>query len=434
MTAPDEKTEVAAGRQAWEAAPANAASGAEVIAEFVKRLPNSPGVYRMMNTAGDVLYVGKARSLKKRVANYAKGPGHTQRIARMVAETAAMEFVRTRTETEALLLEANLIKRLRPRFNVLLRDDKSFPYIVFTDEHPAPGLFKHRGARVGKTILFRPLRIGRRGRAHDQCHAEGVSGAHLLGFGLRKPHAAMPALPDQALLGAMHRRDRARRLCRARRRSQELPFGQEQRHPREILATHAAGFGRSRFRNRGDLSRPPVGAFACAGTSGHQPARRCRSRCLRGRTARRTKLRAGVLLPHRPELGQPRLFPARRQIVRAGRSAGSLPGPVLRRQAAAAAGAGFPCDRRSGPACRRADAEGRPQGRGRGSGARRTQGPDRACPAQCCARPWRGGWPKPRRRRSCSKASPKPSASTPRRVASRSTTTRTSWAPTRSAP
>ena len=112
--------------------------GAELIAEFVKRLPNNPGVYRMFNEAGDVLYVGKTRSLKKRVANYAMGRGHSNRIARMVRETANMEFVTTRTETEALLLEANLIKRLRPRFNVLLRDDKSFPYILITGDRRAP--------------------------------------------------------------------------------------------------------------------------------------------------------------------------------------------------------------------------------------------------------------------------------------------------------
>jgi len=131
--------------------------GAEVISQFVKRLPNSPGVYRMFNARGDVLYVGKAKSLKKRVASYAKMGGHTNRIARMIAETANMEFVRTRTETEALLLEANLIKRLRPRFNVLLRDDKSFPYIVVTDDHEAPGVFKHRGARMKTRDYFGPF-------------------------------------------------------------------------------------------------------------------------------------------------------------------------------------------------------------------------------------------------------------------------------------
>ena len=105
-------------------------AGAEVIHRFWQTLPNLPGVYRMIDAKGDVLYVGKARSLKKRVASYTRGIGHTNRIARMIAETAAMEFVTTATETEALLLEANLIKQLKPRFNVLLRDDKSFPYIL----------------------------------------------------------------------------------------------------------------------------------------------------------------------------------------------------------------------------------------------------------------------------------------------------------------
>ena len=131
--------------------------GAELIAEFVKRLPNNPGVYRMFNESGDVLYVGKARNLKKRVSNYALGKVHSNRIARMVRETANMEFVTTRTETEALLLEANLIKRLRPRFNVLLRDDKSFPYILITGAHRAPAIFKHRGARARKGDYFGPF-------------------------------------------------------------------------------------------------------------------------------------------------------------------------------------------------------------------------------------------------------------------------------------
>jgi excinuclease ABC subunit C len=131
--------------------------GAELIQVFVKRLPNSPGVYRMFNAAGDVLYVGKARSLKKRVTNYAQGRGHSNRITQMIRQTANMEFVTTRTETEALLLEANLIKRLRPRFNVLLRDDKSFPYILVTADTRAPAIFKHRGARSRKGDYFGPF-------------------------------------------------------------------------------------------------------------------------------------------------------------------------------------------------------------------------------------------------------------------------------------
>jgi excinuclease ABC subunit C len=136
---------------------AHGLKGAELIGAFVKHLPNAPGVYRMFNEAGDVLYVGKARSLKKRVSNYAQGRGHSNRITRMIRETAHMEFVTTRTETEALLLEANLIKRLRPRFNVLLRDDKSFPYILITGDHRAPAIFKHRGARARKGDYFGPF-------------------------------------------------------------------------------------------------------------------------------------------------------------------------------------------------------------------------------------------------------------------------------------
>jgi excinuclease ABC subunit C len=138
-------------------APAPVRRGAEVIAEIVKRLPNGPGVYRMIDAKGDVLYVGKARNLKKRVVSYSRPVNLSTRILRMVQATAAMEFVSTRTETEALLLEANLIKRLRPRFNVLLRDDKSFPYILITGDHEAPQILKHRGARNRKGDYFGPF-------------------------------------------------------------------------------------------------------------------------------------------------------------------------------------------------------------------------------------------------------------------------------------
>jgi len=131
--------------------------GPEVIADLVKRLPNGPGVYRMLDAKGTVLYVGKARNLKKRVSSYARPAGQPGRIHRVIQATASMEFVSTRTETEALLLEANLIKRLRPRYNVLLRDDKSFPYILITGDHPAPQLAKHRGARSRKGSYFGPF-------------------------------------------------------------------------------------------------------------------------------------------------------------------------------------------------------------------------------------------------------------------------------------
>jgi excinuclease ABC subunit C len=140
----------------WESTE-QAASGPEVISAAVKTLPNAPGVYRMIDQKGDVLYVGKARSLKKRVVSYARVAGQSGRLARMINATATMDFVRTRTETEALLLEANLIKRFRPRFNVLLRDDKSFPYILIAEDHPAPAIMKHRGARRRKGTYFGPF-------------------------------------------------------------------------------------------------------------------------------------------------------------------------------------------------------------------------------------------------------------------------------------
>lgn len=132
-------------------------TGADLIGEFVKRLPNAPGVYRMLNKDGGVMYVGKAKSLKKRVSNYAQGRVHSNRLSRMVRETVHMEFVTTRTEVEALLLEANLIKRLRPRYNVLLRDDKSFPYILITGDSRSPAIYKHRGARARKGDYFGPF-------------------------------------------------------------------------------------------------------------------------------------------------------------------------------------------------------------------------------------------------------------------------------------
>ena len=132
-------------------------AGAEVIRAFVKTLPSAPGVYRMIDESGEVMYVGKARSLKARVTNYTRPEGLEVRLQRMIAATRTMEFVRTETEAEALLLEANLIKRLKPRFNVLLRDDKSFPYILIATEHEAPELTKHRGTRRKKGEYFGPF-------------------------------------------------------------------------------------------------------------------------------------------------------------------------------------------------------------------------------------------------------------------------------------
>ena len=131
--------------------------GHAVIQGYLKTLDGSPGVYRMLNAASEVLYVGKARNLKARVSNYARASGHSGRIARMISETVSMMFLTTRTETEALLLEQNLIKQLKPRYNVLLRDDKSFPNILISTEHAFPQLKKHRGKRSEKGSYFGPF-------------------------------------------------------------------------------------------------------------------------------------------------------------------------------------------------------------------------------------------------------------------------------------
>ncbi len=140
-----------------DAAEGTLAGGRAAITRFVKHAPSAPGVYRMIDAKGDVLYVGKAKNIRKRVTSYTRPVGHDGRITRMIAATVTMEFVSTATETEALLLEANLIKRLRPRFNVLLRDDKSFPYIMITSDHWAPQILKHRGARTRKGHYYGPF-------------------------------------------------------------------------------------------------------------------------------------------------------------------------------------------------------------------------------------------------------------------------------------
>ena len=137
--------------------PAPAVSGAELIASVVANLPLTPGVYRMMNAKGEALYVGKARSLKKRVAYYTDPARLPERLRRMVFETASMEIVTVPTEPEALLLEANLIKRLKPRYNIVLRDDKSYPWLMLTEDQPFTQIAKHRGARTRKGSYYGPF-------------------------------------------------------------------------------------------------------------------------------------------------------------------------------------------------------------------------------------------------------------------------------------
>ena len=152
MPEPSDKNLVEEGQ-----ARADTPTGHMVIQAYVKTLDGSPGVYRMLDRQGEVLYVGKARNLKKRVSNYGKAHGHSARIGRMIASTATMMFLTTKTETEALLLEQNLIKQLKPRYNVLLRDDKSFPNIIVTKDHNFPRITKHRGAKKQNADYYGPF-------------------------------------------------------------------------------------------------------------------------------------------------------------------------------------------------------------------------------------------------------------------------------------
>jgi excinuclease ABC subunit C len=131
--------------------------GVRVIETMLETMPANPGVYRMLDGKGEALYVGKARNLKKRVTSYTQLGRLPERLRRMVSDTASMEIVTTHTEAEALLLEANLIKRLKPRFNIILRDDKSYPWLMITEDHPYPQIAKHRGAQTRKGSYWGPF-------------------------------------------------------------------------------------------------------------------------------------------------------------------------------------------------------------------------------------------------------------------------------------
>ena len=197
-----------------ETAPASLARGVEAIRRHWQHAPFGPGVYRMIAADGEVLYVGKAKSVRKRIASYMRGEGHTNRIARMIALTASMVFVSTETEPEALLLETNLIKQMKPRFNVLMRDDKSFPYILLSRDHAAPQIAKTSRRPQSQGRLFRAVRERSSRGPHAQRAAARVSTALLHRQLLREPHAALSALSDQALRGSVHGRNLA---CRVRR-------------------------------------------------------------------------------------------------------------------------------------------------------------------------------------------------------------------------
>ena len=210
------------------------AAGRAAVARYAKLAPDSPGVYRMTDARGEVLYVGKAKNIRKRILAYTRPTGYDTRIERMIAATAALEFVSTATETEALLLEANLIKRLRPRFNVLLRDDKSFPYILITADHWAPQIFKHRGAHSRPGQYYGPFAsVGAVNRTITALQRAFLLRSCSDGFFESRTRPCL-LVPDQALLGSLHGRDRLCRICRAGARSQCLPVGRSRTVKEEL--------------------------------------------------------------------------------------------------------------------------------------------------------------------------------------------------------
>ena len=263
----------------------------------------------MLDRKGDALYVGKARNLKSRVQNYTHVAGLSNRLRRMVAETAALEIVVTATEAEALLLECNMIKRLMPRFNVLLRDDKSFPLIHITADHEFPQLTKHRGARDKGGSFFGPFA------------SAGAVNRTLItlqkAFLLRSCSDSVFANRTRPCL--LYQIKRCSAPCVGRIAPEDYAAlieeakgflsGRSADVQERLAVEMEAAADRARLRGRGDAARPHPRAVVGAGPPGHLRPRHRRRRRYRRAPGRRAYLRAGVLLPRRAELGQPRLFP-----------------------------------------------------------------------------------------------------------------------------
>jgi len=368
------------------------AIGHAAIENAVRLAPTSAGVYRMLNAANDVLYVGKAKNVRKRLTSYARvNAPQPARILRMIAATANVEIVSTSTETEALLLEANLIKQLRPRFNVQLRDDKSFPYILITGDHWAPQILKHRGAQtrpgryfgpfasagaVNRTItaLQRAFLI----RSCTDAFFESRSRPCLL-YQIRR--CSGPCTREIDFPGYTELVREATDFLSGRSHVVKQQLAAEMEKAATELEFETAALYRDRL----------AALSAIQSQQGINP-RTVEEADVFDPSGRRLFLCRGVLLPHRAELGQPRLFSARRKIVHARRGIGCIPRAILRRQAATKTGAALAPDRGSSPARGRPVGQGGLQGRSIGAETRREEGVGRACADQCA----RGAWPQAR--------------------------------------
>ena len=295
------------------------ADGMRIIADFVRTLPKKPGVYRMIGADGEVLYVGKARvAAQPRRRLHPADPARDPAACAWCRHTRSMEFVVTDSEAEALLLENNLIKRFRPRFNVLLRDDKSFPYIVIRRDTEWPQLAKHRGARqpgneyfgpfASATAVNRTLYALQRAFLLRSC-SDGVFSSRTrpcLQYQIKRCTAPCVGRIDKpeydALVERGARLPRRHAIARSSRRCRDA-HGDGQRPSCEFEQ-----------RRRAARPHPRAGPYPVAPVD--QPAGDRRGRHLRRPCRRRPGLRPGVLLPRRPESRQPRLFPEPRQGTR----------------------------------------------------------------------------------------------------------------------
>ena len=387
-----------------EQPPGTLAAGRAAIARAVKHAPSRPGVYRMIDAQGEVLYVGKAKNIKKRVTAYTRPTGHDSRIVRMISGTVTMEFVTTKTETEALLLEANLIKRLRPRFNVLLRDDKSFPFILITSRPLGAADPKaSRRAQSGKGIITGRSPMPARSTAPStRCSARSCCARARIRFSRRARGRACSI-----------RSSAARRPARRRSTSPAMPnWCARPTNSSPVAAVWCRRRWRRKWTPRRRRSISSARAIyrdrlaALSAITSHQGINP------------RTLEEADVFAVHQAggytcvevfffrtgqNWGNRAYFPQGRPRARRGRGASCVPGAVLRRQAAAAAGAGVARLRRARAARRRRS---RPRAAARSRSACRSAASARNW---CCtrspmrARRWRASSPTRRRSRSFSR-------------------------------
>ena len=361
-------------------APVTALAGAELIRSLVPTLPNEAGVYRMLDERGEALYVGKAKSLQEAGAGLRQGAGAAGPAAAHGGADPrdGVRHHRQRGRGAAARGQPDQAVPAGVQHRPARRQELSLHLPAHRPRVPADRQASRRQAAGDR--VFRPVRLGRCGQRHAERPAQGVPLAQLPRQHLRLAHPALPAVPDQALLGALRRPDRRRDLRADRRGGARVPLGQVGRGADPAAGRDARRQRQARLRARCRPARPAQGDGAHPGAAGHQH-RGGRRRRRRGRASGgRAGLRPGVLLPGRPQLREPRLLPGAHQGRDVRRDPRGVPGAVLRRAGAGAAGAAGRAGARAGAAGRGAGRAGRAQGRAPGAASRRPSpaGRDRA--------------------------------------------------------